>query len=98
MSGSSIKRCKLIPLDREYSLILSNHDTVTTAAVSKKYSLSGRGLHTEQSLHDRQARHDPRLGELESSRQCVGTFEVASGEHGQFLAKSIHSCSQTISA
>src|SRR6185295_5905479 len=78
-------------------LLLSNHVTVTAAPVAEKYSLSRRWLHTEQSLHDRHARHDPWLRELESSRQCVRTFEVGSREHCQFLSEPIHSCSQTIS-
>ena len=74
------------PLVRLVILILSNHNTVTTTSISEKHSLPGRRLHTKQSLHDGETRHDPRLRKLKATGQSFRTFEIVLREVGQFLS------------
>ena len=45
--ASRLNAAMIPPCSSENRLILSNHDTVTTAAVSEKYSRSGGGFHTK---------------------------------------------------
>ena len=79
---SFIRRCC-----NAVQLLRSNHDILTK--VSERSGYSRHGLHAEQALHDREARHDPWLGKLESTSQCFRTLEIVLCEEGEFLPVAI---------
>src|SRR3569832_142265 len=65
-------------------LLRSNHDILTKVS-ERSGSAARHRLHAEQTLHDSEARHDPRLGKLKSTSQCFRTLEIVLGEESELL-------------